>query len=376
VTARIAAEPGAGGPVDAGRTSDPPPPSRLFEARYGERAAIRPPEDGDQAAWSAWRSRLRMRLVERLGIADVPDHRTAFETLAVQEGPGFRRLQIQFESQPGVMVPTWLLIPAERLPGNPAVVAVHGHGSDVNEILGLTPEGRARLEPPGYQKDFALELVKRGFLVAAPEMLGFGVRRERVDVERGPGESSCRSLATWALMLGTTLIGQRMIDLIRLIDLLDERDDVNGAAIGIMGVSGGATASLFVAALGDRLAATVLTGYVSSFRASVLAMEHCICNVVPGLVADAEMSDIALLLAPRPLLLEAGRSDEIFPFSAVEQAAARIARGYSDLGAPDRFEVDPFDGGHEVSGAVAYDFLVRWLGAPAVARSTIDPGPG
>ena len=165
----------------------------------------------------------------------------------------------------------------------------------------------------------------------------------------------------WSLMFGTTVIGQRVLDLVRTLDMLADRDDVDASAIGIFGISGGATASLFASAVDDRFAAVALSGYVTSFRASVLSMEHCICNVVPGLLADAEMVDIALSLTPRPLLLEAGRSDPIFPIAAAEAAARRIREGYTALGAGDRFELDVFDGGHEVSGARAFDFLTRWL---------------
>ena len=81
-------------------------------------------------------------------------------------------------------------------------------------------------EPAGLHQDFALALVKRGFIVAAPAMLGFGERREAADIELGDDVWSCRSLATWALMLGTTLIGRRVADLVRLVDLLESRDDV------------------------------------------------------------------------------------------------------------------------------------------------------
>jgi len=241
---------------------------------------------------------------------------------------------------------------------------VHGHGSGVNEIVGLRPDGSTRTEPAGLHQDFALALVKRGFIVAAPEMLGFGQRRQATDIAIGDDVWSCRSLATWALMLGTTLIGRRVADLVRLVDLLGSREDVEPAKIGMMGISGGATAALFTAALDERVAATVLSGYVSSYRSSVLVSEQCLCNVVPGIAAAAEHVDLAMLIAPRPQLLEAGRADPIAPFFAVEEAARELRSGYAALGAKDRFEVDVFDGGHVIHGKRAYDFLERWLSAP------------
>lgn len=56
--------------------------------------------------------------------------------------------------------------------------------------------------------DFAVELVRRGMVVAAPELLGFGDRRYPEDKAIGPKQSSCLRLAVHLLMLGRTLAGQ------------------------------------------------------------------------------------------------------------------------------------------------------------------------
>jgi dienelactone hydrolase len=337
-------------------------PSSTFEDRYD--GAVRPfaaPAGEDPAVWSAWRVRLRERLEERLGIEGPPPaaHSVCLDDAAM---PGYRRLRMLVGDRDDAPMPVWLLIPGGAVTPGPAVIAVHGHGSGANEIVGLRPDGTPRSLPAGYQHDFALRLVERGFVVAVPEMLAFGRRREPADIAFGDDQNSCRTLATWAIELGTTLIGQRSLDLRRVVDLLAGRPEVNPARLGIFGISGGATASLFASILDERLAVSVLSGYVSSFRSSVLAMEHCICNLVPGIVADLEMADLALAIAPRALLLEAGRRDPIFPLAAALDAAERIKDGYARLGAPDRFELDVFDGEHEVSGLRAAAFLHEQLG--------------
>jgi dienelactone hydrolase len=334
----------------------------LFENRYASRPrTLAAPRSDDPEVWSTWQQSLRKRIIERLGVDFAPGSNPTFEIIEDVEEADFRRLGLMVESAPGAPMPVWLLLPHHRHGLAPAVIAIHGHGSGVNEIVGLDPLGNPRADPAGYQKDFALSLVRRGFVVAAPELLGFGARREASDVAAGAEESSCRALATWALMLGSTLIGERVADLVRVVDVLSGRDEVDPSAIGIFGISGGATAALFTAVTDERIAAAVLSGYVTSFRASVLAIDHCICNVVPGLVADVEMTDLALGLLPRPLLLEAGREDTIFPVEAAKLAAERIAAGYAALGVAERFDIDIFDGGHEISGARAFDFLGRWL---------------
>src|SRR4029078_967353 len=93
---------------------------------------------------------------------------------------------------------------------------------------------------------------------------------------------------------------------------------VDPARIGIMGISGGGTTTLFTAALEDRIKAIVISGNLNSFRDSILAIRHCECNYVPGILQVAEMGDIACSLAPRPLLVESGTEDLIFPIETTK----------------------------------------------------------
>ena len=73
------------------------------------------------------------------------------------------------------------------------------------------------------------------------------------------------------------------------------------------------------------------------------------------------MYDIAALLAPRPLLIEAGTQDEIFPLPAVLRAYERVRSVYAVLGHPAQIDQDIFEGSHQISGAKAYDFLVQQI---------------
>ncbi|MEO8604154.1 MAG: acetylxylan esterase, partial [bacterium] len=66
-----------------------------------------------------------------------------------------------------------------------------------------------------------------------------------------------------------------------------------------------------------RISVTVLSGAFSSFRSSIMSTIHCDCNYIPGILQYAEMADIAALIAPRPLLIEAGTVDPIFPVEDV-----------------------------------------------------------
>lgn len=76
------------------------------------------------------------------------------------------------------------------------------------------------------------------------------------------------------------------------------------------------------------------------------------------------MHDLAGLIAPRPMLVEAGNRDPIFPLRAVRASVAKARAAYAVFGARDALATDYFEGRHQISGRRAYDFLHRNL-APA-----------
>ncbi|MBC8076857.1 MAG: acetylxylan esterase [Chloroflexales bacterium] len=319
------------------------------------------PTTADPPLWQAWRTAFVAQLRARLAL-DTPTPATIdVQAKPPTTHPGYHRQYITLTSAPGEPLPMWLLVPEGATAARPAVIAVHGHGYGVDDIVGINADGSERNEPVNYHKDFAVALCRRGFVVLAPELLGFGRRREASDAGVSPEQSSCYDAALWGMMLGQPLLGRRVADIMRALHYLATRPEVDQAQIGIMGISGGGMVALFAAALDERLRAIVISGYLSTFRDSILAIRHCLCNYVPGLLADAEMYDVAALLAPRPLLIEAGIHDPIFPIAAVRDSFARIGRTYALLGAEERLGSDFFDGAHQISGALAYDFLWNWL---------------
>ena len=119
--------------------------------------------------------------------------------------------------------------------------------------------------------------------------------------------------------------------------------------------------TFFSTCLDTRIKACVVSGYYSTFQGSVLAMNHCACNFVPGLHAFGEMYDLVGLIAPRPMLVEAATYDNIFPLAGVKQSVVRARKVYDVFKARGRFETDYFEGRHQISGARAYDFLGEYL---------------
>jgi dienelactone hydrolase len=241
------------------------------------------------------------------------------------------------------------------------VICLPGHGRGVDDIVGINEDGSLRERWEGYQRDFALQCVANGFAALAIEQLGFGHRREENARRQGAGVSSCQPLAGSALLLGETMVAWRVWDVMRAIDYLQTRTDVDSKRIAVMGISGGGTTSLFSAALDSRIKVAVISGYFNTFKASIFSMSHCIDNYIPGILKYAEMPDIAGLIAPRPVHIESGTKDPIFPVEATKEAFERLKTVYEVFGAADRISLHIFEGEHEFNGKEAFPFLKKWL---------------
>lgn len=309
-----------------------------------------------------WRNELKHFFIEALG--GFPDCAAELDIRKLEEKAcdGYTRQRVEFTTFAGLRMPAYVLVPenASDSKPKPAVIACHGHGYGSKEIVGLKPDGVSIEEKISYQRNFAIELVRKGFVVVAPELLGFGDRRMKAEFENDQ-YNSCDSVSKYLLQMGYTMAGHRVYETIRVVDYLMERPDVDHNHIGIMGISGGGLVCSFTSALDERIKATVVSGYVNSFKASILGIHHCIDNYVPGLSRYAEMSDLMGLIAPRPLLVEAGTVDPAFPIEATKEAYEHIYAVYHLFGEERRLEADIFEGDHRIHGLMAYDWLVRWL---------------
>jgi dienelactone hydrolase len=311
----------------------------------------------------AWQRRLRTKLTALLG--GFPAGRPPLKPLVLEtkEYPGYRRTALAFETRPGMSLFGYLLVPKAVSVPVPAVVCVPGHGRGVDDIVGIDQQGRERTNKSGYQHDFALQVVEMGVAAFAIEPLAFGCRRDETTKKKGLGTAACQPAAGAALLFGETMIGWRVWDVMRSLDFLSTRPEIDARRLGCMGISGGGTATLFSSALDERIRVAMISGYLCTFRDSILSLAHCIDNYVPGILEWAEMPDIAGLIAPRPLFAESGERDNIFPIAAFKSAFAEVSKIYSVFGAADRCAHEIFPNEHIFHGAQGLPFLKRHLTA-------------
>ena len=368
-------------------------PDRFLEYLYEKESPAYRFQASSQDEWQTWQKNLREAFANVLGLPKIAllgaeesqvnavcgEAKTAssVEWLEDVQLEGYRRQRISLPICPKLDTPIYILTPADSVPvpggllpvpgektaKRPVVVAIHGHGYGSRDLVGLRPDGIMRQpgDDKGYQKDFALELVRHGFVVLVPEVVGFGDMRLTEDLKERVGTSSCHRLTTNLEMMGLTLGGLRVFQIQKILDYLETRDDLDTGRIGCMGISGGGLVCAFAAALDDRIKAAVVSGYTNTFKSSVLAIPHCIDNFFPNLVRIAELPDLIGLIAPRPLLVESGTEDSIFPVAAVREAYAQLEKIYGLLDAGEKLDLDLFPGDHQIGGIKAYPWLQRSL---------------
>jgi hypothetical protein len=308
-----------------------------------------------------WQKTLRSKLTELVG--GFPKTRSPLRpiTLETRRFPGYSREKIVFDSQPGVSVLAYLLLPGKVRQPAACMICVPGHGRGVDDIVGVDDQGNDRTDKAGYQHDFAIQVAEAGMAAMALEPMGFGCRRDPINARVGLSRKACDPVAGGALLVGQTMIGWRVWDVMRTIDYLATRPEIDQNRIGCMGISGGGTVTVFSTALEPRIRAALVSGYLNTFRDSIGSLAHCSDNYVPGMLNWAEMHDLAGLIAPRPLFVESGERDNIFPIRASIESFTEVRKVYEVFGATDRIEHEVFPDEHAFWGKRGIPFLARHL---------------
>ena len=339
-------------------------PGHALWKRYDPSAAAYRFQAKTIAEATRWQKKTRRALDKLVGFQDTPRVAPRPKTIEKVDKGDYTREKMLIRTARHTVMPFYLLTPKRAGKPQPTVLAFHGHGYGVKDIVGLWEDGSERDTPDGYHKDFGVALCRRGFLVAAPEISCFGERQtDFPHLKKRPEgiPTTCAHTAALAGYLGGSAVGLRVLDAKRLVDYVATRKDVDMSRLGAMGISGGGLHTFFSTCLDTRIKACVVSGYFCTFRDSIFGMSHCACNFIPGLHAFGEMYDLVGLIAPRPMLVEAGNKDCIFPLKAVKHSVAKARRIFNLFGAGADFETDYFEGRHQISGARAYDFLWKKL---------------
>lgn len=293
---------------------------------------------------AVWRGQVKTTLATLLGSS--PD-RVPLDVHVDWEAQreGYLERRFCFTAEEGARVPCHLLLPDEGQEPHPVMICLQGHSTGMHISLGR-PKFPADEESIAGGRDFGVQAVLQGYAALVMEQRSFGERRDQRPDEVVSLGRGCHHASMVALMLGRTMVGERVWDVSRAIDALASFSEVDSSRVACMGNSGGGTTTFFAACMEERLCAAMPSCYVCTFRHSLASIDHCACNYVPGILNHFEMGDLAVLIAPRPLVVVAGRKDPIFPLEGVRETFATIQAIYDRCGAGDRCRLVIGEGGH------------------------------
>ncbi len=311
-------------------------------------------DDGDL---SRWQGRLRRKMKQLIGDFHTKKTPLNVQTLWKREYPLGEIQKIVFRSEPYSDVPAYVCIPENAAPPYDFMICLQGHSTGMHNSIAVDINDEKKKIKVANDRDFALGCMKRGIAALCIEQRAFGEREEKVQAQ--VSTRRCHDAAMQALMLGKTLIGERIFDIERGIDYLETRQDVNFKTLGVMGNSAGGTASVYAAAMLPRIKLAMPSCSFGTYRESKMSVPHCGCGYIPGIMLYADMPDVLGLFAPRPVIIVAGRNDEVVPFISVRKGFRRLKTIYRAAGAENKCRLLTGSEGHRFYADLAWPYALE-----------------
>ena len=313
--------------------------------------------------WRNWRQRFYSKLVELVG--DYPPATPLRARVVERKDCGeYLREMVVYWSTRGSPVPAWVLVPKKKPKRGKhrAILCLHGHGPGMDHVAGVhygDPAKKQEIRSLNY--DYGLQFARRGFLTMTPEARSFGRRGDRESMLK-TFRDLCNVNHLKATLLGYNLIALDLWDLKCALNYLETRPDVDSSRIGSCGLSYGGTMSMYLSALDERIKASVISCYATTFRSYAVENDNfCGSQYVPGIARYGDIGEIIGLIAPRPVCIENGLRDIGFKIDQARLAHEKVRRIYRASGALERLVVDEFDGLHAFSGRKSIPFMEKWL---------------
>lgn len=288
-----------------------------------------------------------------LQIIERPRAALAAELSELPSVEGLRKQHLWFHADATERVPGYLLLPdATKFKGRrPVVIALHGTGGNKDN---------------GQIAEIALKAAKAGFIGVAIDGRFHGER-----TQAGTGAAEYNAAIAKAFRAGDShpFFYDTAWDVMRLIDYLATRTDVDAARIGLTGISKGGIETYLAAAADPRIAVAVPYIGVQSFkwaldngqwRARIATIQAGFDaaaaearqpeggvefvrafyqRVVPGIDHQFDAPAMLTLIAPRPLLVVNSDSDANTPIAGVRLAVESAKPAYAAAHSADRLRL-------------------------------------
>ncbi len=266
--------------------------------------------------------------------------------------------KVLFESRPNFLVSANLYLPKGHSGRRPAVLNVIGH----------SPAGK------GTEKvqRRAIAQACKGLAALVVDCIGQGERQidDYASFSRPPGNAH-QIIGTQAFVAGTHVFNFMVWDVIRAVDYLVSRPEVDPKRIACTGCSGGGMMTTYLLAFEPRITVAVPACNPCTWSHRVganLGTDHE--QVFFGAFAAGidPRGDPLFCQVPKPLLINATSDDNLNPPSGVWELSTWLYKAYSAHGEPQRFQTSMVKAPHGYNREqreVAYAWMLQWLGGDA-----------
>lgn len=316
--------------------------------------------------FQAWKADTYPKVIATLG--DFPERVPLNpELMAEWEHDGLRKQRWLIDVGKHISAAFLVNIPGDLKDGEkrPAIHCWHGHGSFGKEsVMGndSSPERKADIERHNY--NYGHQMAKSGFVTFAIDWIGAG---ERNDSNKPHFKSNiggrdwCNLYYLHATMLGMTPLSINIAHGMAATDFACTLPFVDAERLGVMGLSGGGTMTLWTALYDRRFKAAEIICYSDLWPYFAFRdLNYCGMQMTPGLFKLVNLHDLQGLLAPMPLLVDIASYDTCFNVDTAMACFKGLEAIYRAAGAP--LELDLFPGEHSWGANKSVPFFTRYLG--------------
>ena len=313
-----------------------------------------------EAEAKKWKEKLRVKLWELIGETHNSDgyKKPSCKQLEKNIKSDYIQEKWLLDIVPGRSMPFYILKPTSLYSTFKTFLCIHGHGNGVSDIINMPKNDTERDLIKVLKYDYAVQCVKKNWCVIAPELFTFGERLDYVEDARPGFDGGCEKPFLNAIQVGKTLIGIRVKDICTLIDWLTFHEEFELNNLSCLGLSGGGALTMYATALDDRIKRALISGYATEALGSIFAIRHCSCNYIPYLYQWADFPDIAGLIAPRFLIIQAGKKDVINPIESARAAFKKIESVYRVYKKSDMVKMHEHAGPHEFWSSSLNELLI------------------
>jgi dienelactone hydrolase len=317
--------------------ANPPADVRNVEV-YTFKTHFRPRDYASRREWESRRSQLREQVLSAAGLLPAPE-KTPLKPRVVRrfDYEGYSIEVVLLETLPGYFLGGDLYIPTARKESHPAVLIPHGHWD----------KGRLENLPTYSVPALGVNLARQGYVAFAYDMVGFN------DTRQTSHSFSSPSRALWSFHP----MGLQLWNSIRALDFLESLPYVDSHRLAMTGASGGATQTIFLTAVDDRIAVAAPVNMVSAYMQGGDP-----CEEAPNLRIGTSNVELAAVAAPRPMIVVSSTRDWT-RHTPVEEFPA-IRRIYSLYGKAEMVANVQIDAEHNYNGQsreAVYRFFAEHL---------------